>query len=63
MLLNGLFIKELSHSINDKDFYYKVLTCGGDQFIKKYSKEEHRIIQYEKECYKRRKFDSLPKYR
>lgn len=51
ILWDNAFIKEFLYSVNDEVFYYNVLTKGGDELVYKYNKEEHKEIQYLKECY------------
>jgi hypothetical protein len=46
----GVFIKDFKYSVNNKVFYYNVLTCGGDELMYKYSKQEYEEIECIKEC-------------
>ena len=50
ILYKEVFVKDFKYSINNKVFYYNVLTKGGDDLVYKYSKEEYEEIQYLKEC-------------
>lgn len=44
IIFNGVFIKDFKYSINDKKFYYGVLTAGGDDLVYEYSKKENEEI-------------------
>ncbi|WP_275372699.1 hypothetical protein [Clostridium tertium] len=45
-MYKGIFLIELLHILNDTDYYYKVVTSGGDETLCKYTEKEYREIQH-----------------